>query len=352
MKKIGIIFGGDSAEYEVSLKSTVAIMEEVKDMDYELVTIGITTNGKWYKFDGEVNEIKENTWFLNDNCQEVSIDLAKGNFFLKETNEQLDIDVLFPILHGGFGENGSIQGIFEMMNLPYVGCGVTASAISMNKMMLHDIADSIGIKSTPSIILTSENSDEELNDFIAAHGFPIYVKPNEAGSSKGISRVTCQEELKAALAEDSLYDTKILIQKEVKGIEIGCSIIGNQDLVVGECDQISLVEGFFDYEEKYNLITAQIILPAKIESSMTEKVKLQAKKLYEYIGCTGLARIDFFVSNQGELFLNEINTMPGFTKQSRYPMMMNEIGLSYQDIIKKLINLAEENHETKLLNIN
>lgn len=351
MKTVAIIFGGVSSEYEVSLKSAVAIIESMKSIDYNIMKIGITKEGKWLLFEGTIDQIKQDNWYLDKNCKEIVVDFAKKSFALKNDNEFIKPDILFPILHGGYGENGAMQGVFELLDIPYVGCGIASSAISMNKIMLHQFAEAIGVKSTPSMIIEKGQELQQTNDFVKTYGFPLYVKPNEAGSSKGISKVERKEELSKAIAGASKYDSRILIQKEVKGIEIGCGILGNEQLIVGECDQISLVDGFFDYEEKYNLVTAEIVLPAKLSINTKEDIQMKAKQLYRLLGCTGLARIDFFLTDDGEVLLNEINTMPGFTAHSRFPMMMKEIGIDYEEIIEKLLILAVENHEKKLSTI-
>lgn len=348
MKKVAILFGGVSAEYEVSLKSAAAIIETLAFTEYEVVKIGITEAGSWYLVEGTVDEIRNDTWLSAEMCKEVAVDFDQKGFVLTDSGQLLKVDTLFPVLHGGYGENGAMQGLLEMMDIPYVGCGVAASAISMNKRMLHQFAETLGIKSTPSITIQNEKDRAKLESFIEVHGFPIYIKPNEAGSSKGISKVNERSELSQALREAAKYDSQLLIQKEVKGIEIGCGILGNEELIIGECDQISLVDGFFDYEEKYNLVTAEIILPAKIPLTTKKKIQDYAQKLYLSLGCTGLARIDFFLTEDGAILLNEINTMPGFTAHSRFPMMMKEIGLDYKEMIKKLLTLAVENHEKKL----
>ncbi|MBO0469659.1 D-alanine--D-serine ligase VanE [Enterococcus sp. DIV0242_7C1] len=351
MKTVAIIFGGVSSEYEVSLKSAVAIIESMKSIDYNVMKIGITEKGQWYLFEGTTDQIKKDRWFVDESCKEIVADFAKKSFALKNSKKIIKPDILFPVLHGGYGENGAIQGVFELLDIPYVGCGIGAAAISMNKIMLHQFAEAIGVKSTPSMIIEKGQDLQKVDAFAKIHGFPLYIKPNEAGSSKGISKVEQKSDLYKAIDEASNYDSRILIQKEVKGVEIGCGILGNEQLVVGECDQISLVDGFFDYEEKYNLVTAEILLPAKLSIDKKEDIQIKAKKLYRLLGCKGLARIDFFLTDDGEILLNEINTMPGFTEHSRFPMMMNEIGINYKEIIEKLLLLAVENHEKKLSEI-
>lgn len=344
MKTIGVVFGGVSSEYEVSLKSAAAIIEAMSDLDYKIQRIGITQSGNWFLYQGDLQGIISDTWWQEkENCQGLSIQFGGKGFLNEETKEYLEIDVLFPVLHGGFGENGAMQGMFDMMMIPYVGCGVTPSSVAMDKYMLHQLAESIGIQSTPTFLLNKNDSkSDQLENFVNNNGFPMFVKPNKAGSSKGITKVETFKELERAIQMASEYDRNILIQKEVKGVEIGCGILGNDELIVGECDQISLADGFFDYEEKYNLITAEIILPARIPERAAELIKKQAKHLYRTLDCSGLARIDFFLTHEGDILLNEVNTMPGFTAHSRFPMMMNEIGMNYGDVITHLIKLALE----------
>lgn len=346
MKKIGVIFGGTSAEYEVSLKSASAVLKTMENMPYEVVMIGITQQGEWLLYQEDIELIEKDLWFLEASCRALSFDFTGKGFIDKTSSKPIPVDIVFPVLHGGDGENGVIQGLFELMKLPYIGCGVVPSAISMNKMMLHEFAETVGVKSTPSMVVSSNSKNsQQVHGFVEKNKFPLFVKPNEAGSSKGISKVNSESELLKAIDEASQFDTKVILQKEVVGIEIGCSVLGNDDLVLGALDQINLVDGFFDYEEKYQLLTAKIQVPAQLESSLAETIKEQAMNLYRSLDCKGLARIDFFLTTEGDILLNEINTMPGFTDHSRFPMMMREIGLSYEDIIERLIELAGESDD-------
>lgn len=348
MKRIGVVFGGTSSEYEVSLKSTVAVLKALESLPYEVMMIGITKEGDWLWYQESVNLIENDTWFLEASCVPLSFDFTGQGFVNKATNQGVLVDIVFPVLHGGDGENGAIQGLFEMMKLAYVGCGVGASSISMNKMLLHEFAKAVGVKSTPSLLINTKKITKEVETFINEAGFPLFVKPNEAGSSKGISKVESEAELVKALEEAFKFDSKVILQKEVVGIEIGCSVLGNEDLTVGACDQVNLAQGFFDYEEKYNLITAGIQVPSIIDITLQQEIKEQAQRLYKALGCSGLARIDFFLTTDNQILLNEINTMPGFTDHSRYPMMMKEIGLSFEQIIEELIKLGVERHGAKL----
>lgn len=347
MKKIAIIFGGNSPEYTVSLASATSAIEALQSSpyDYDLSLIGIAPDAMdWYLYTGELENIRQDTWLLDRKHTQKIQPLFEGNgFWLSEAQQTLVPDVLFPIMHGKYGEDGSIQGLFELMKLPYVGCGVAASALCMNKWLLHQAAATIGVQSAPTILLTNQdNQRQQIEAFIQTHGFPVFFKPNEAGSSKGITKVTRVEEIAPALKEAFAYCSAVLLQKNIAGVEIGCGILGNDSLTVGACDAISLVDGFFDFEEKYQLISAKITVPAPLPETIETKVKEQAQLLYRSLGLKGLARIDFFVTDQGELYLNEINTMPGFTNHSRYPAMMAAIGLSYQELLQKLLILAKE----------
>ena len=350
MKKIGVVFGGTSAEYEVSLKSTAGVLRSLEELAYEVVMIGVTQKGEWLLYQESIDLIEADTWHLEASCVPLQLDVTGRGFFDLTRNCFIQVDVIFPVLHGGDGENGVLQGVFELMKIPFVGCGVTASAIGMNKMMLHQFAESLGIKSTPSLLVTKGDVDNlAIQLFIETHGFPIFVKPNEAGSSKGITQATNKEELVTGITEAFLYDHQVILQKNVQGIEIGCSVLGNETLTIGACDQINLAQGFFDYEEKYQLITAEIQVPASLDFKTERQIKEQAEILYRGLGCRGLSRIDFFVTDTNEILLNEINTMPGFTSHSRFPMMMKEVGLDYTEIIQTLIELGVESYEHSLL---
>ena len=340
MKKIAVLFGGNSPEYSVSLASAASVIQAIDPLKYEVMTIGIAPTMDWYWYQGNLANVRNDTWLEDHkNCHQLTF--SSQGFILGE--KRIVPDVLFPVLHGKYGEDGCIQGLLELMNLPYVGCHVAASALCMNKWLLHQLADTMGIASAPTLLLSRyENDPATIDRFIQDHGFPIFIKPNEAGSSKGITKVTDKTALHSALTTAFAYGSTVLIQKAIAGIEIGCGILGNEQLTIGDCDAISLVDGFFDFEEKYQLISATITVPAPLPLALESQIKEQAQLLYRNLGLTGLARIDFFVTNQGAIYLNEINTMPGFTGHSRYPAMMAEVGLSYEILVEQLIALAEE----------
>lgn len=343
MKKIAVIFGGKSSEYEISLESVVGIIKAMEDYkEYEIYKIGISSKGKWYLTDSTLEQIRSNTWKEQAKTQELMPQVNGNGFFLLQDKKYIKPDILFPVLHGGDGENGVLQGVLEMMQIPYVGCGVAASAVCMNKYMLHQFARNIGIKSTPTLLVSSFAEQNKAEIFCKENRFPIFVKPNEAGSSKGISIVNNYNDLEKALQEAFQYSAQVILQKSVEGIEIGCGILGNKELILGACDEIVLEEGFFDYKEKYQMITAKVVVPARISSHTNECIKQQATQIYKFLGCKGLARLDFFVTKTGEVLLNEINTFPGFTEHSRYPSMFAAVGISYIEIVNQLLLLAQE----------
>ncbi|WP_086349273.1 D-alanine--D-alanine ligase family protein [Candidatus Enterococcus clewellii] len=345
MKKIAVLFGGKSSEYEVSLKSAFAVLEALDSKKYDIIKIGITRTGDWYHFTGENESICMDLWQQVEVCQKVSpiIGGEQHGFLLQETNQLLQVDILFPILHGEFVEDGCLQGVFEWMELPYVGCKTAASAVCMNKEMTHRFANSIGIKTTPSIRCDTHNLDvQEIHRFIQKEQFPVFIKPLRGGSSKGINRLTEMAQLPQAIEAVKEVDTQFVIEKSVDGFEVGCGILGNDELIIGAVDEIELAEGFFDYTEKYQMLSSSIHLPARISEDMKREVCYQAERLYRLLGCQGLARVDFFISREGELMLNEINTMPGFTDNSRYPSMLKAKGYSYSELLDRLIELAEE----------
>lgn len=342
MKKIALIFGGTSTEYEVSLKSAASVLSVLENLNVEIYKIGIASNGKWYLTFSDNETISNDLWLQEKKINEITPSFDGRGFYDQSEKTYFKPDVLFPMLHGGTGENGTLQGVFECMQIPYVGCGVASSAICMNKYLLHQFAKSVGVMSTPTQLISSTDEQQVIKNFTKLYGFPIFIKPNEAGSSKGINKVHTEAELTKALTEAFQFSQTVILQKTVSGIEIGCAILGNDQLLIGECDEVSLATDFFDYTEKYQMTTAKLTVPAKIPVATSREIKHQAQLLYQLLGCQGLARIDFFLTEAGEILLNEINTMPGFTNHSRFPAMMAATGITYQELISTLITLAED----------
>lgn len=344
-KKVAILFGGCSSEYEVSLQSAYSVISTINKEKYEPVLIGITKEGKWYRYYGKTSKISDNTWHKDiDNCVEIIFSPNRGAKELIEFHNdniiRTVIDCAFPILHGKFGEDGTVQGLIELTGIPLVGCNTLASALCMDKDRAHKIAACEGIKTPKSIVINQSNAKDEILNKIAKLNFPLFVKPVKAGSSFGISKIAHKKHLEQAVINAFLHDDTVIIEENIDGIEVGCAILGNDELTIGKVDEIELAGGFFDYDEKYTLKTSKIHMPARIDENTEEKIKQTAKIIYRALGCSGFARVDMFLTSDKEIVFNEVNTIPGFTSHSRYPSMMRGIGLEFEDIIDKLIALS------------
>lgn len=345
-KIVLVIFGGKSPEYEVSLKSAAAVINNLDTDQYELMLVGITRDGRWFRYIGETDKIENNTWFESDACVPAFITPSREFPGLVECHNGnykfMKIDVVFPVLHGKNGEDGTLQGLLELAGLPFVGCGALSSGLCMDKDVANILAQWAGVK-TPRYIAITKNMDHEA--VLAATSnldFPLYVKPANTGSSIGITKADNQDELLMGIATAFEHDGKVVIEENIVGFEVGCAVLGNEELLVGAVDEIELQDGFFNFNEKYTLATSKIHMPARIEPELARKVQDTAVTLYKALGCAGLARVDMFVTPAGEIIFNEINTIPGFTTNSRYPNMLCHTGLTFSQILDKLIVLAME----------
>ncbi|QOR36131.1 D-alanine--D-serine ligase VanG [Clostridium sp. 'deep sea'] len=343
-KRIAVIFGGHSSEYSVSLQSASAVIQNINQEKYETLLIGITKYGNWYKYNGNIANILNDSWYNPIDCVPALISPNRGSSEIIELNSKAvirhKVDVVFPILHGKFGEDGTLQGLLELSGIPYVGCDTLSSALCMDKDLAHIIAKVAGVKIPNYIVINKNTSIVEVIHKIKSLEYPLIVKPAKAGSSFGITKVDNEKELSLAIKTASIHDKKIVIEEFIKGFEVGCAIFGNDKLTIGEVDEIELSKGFFNYTEKYSLQTSKIHLPARLNKNITNKVKNTALKLYKALQCKGFARVDMFVTPTGEIVFNEINTIPGFTTHSRFPNMLKGIGLGFTEIIDNLIDLA------------
>jgi D-alanine--(R)-lactate ligase len=326
--KLGILFGGPSEEHPISVKSAREIARHVDTAKYEPYYIGITRSGDWLLCDGP-----DGDW-EHANPRPVVLS-AQGLLVLEDGKyETVELDVVLPVLHGKFGEDGVVQGLLESTGIPYAGCGVQASALCMDKALTYLVVAAAGI-ATPRFWTAETVDPDELS-------YPVFVKPARSGSSYGVSKVSGKGELAAALAEARQYDSKILIEEGVVGSEIGCAILGNElDLITGECDRVALTHGFFKIHQESTPETgsenATFVVPADIPDAARDRVQETAKAIYRALGCRGLARVDLFLKEDGEVVLNEVNTFPGMTSYSRYPRMMAAAGLSLGDVIDRLV---------------
>lgn len=336
--KVAIIFGGSSEEHYVSVKSAIEIANNINTEKYEPLYIGITQSGVW-----KICEKPSKDWEKGE-CYSAIISPDKEMHGLlvrkKHGYEVHHIDVAFSVIHGKSGEDGSIQGLFELSGIPYVGCDIQSSTICMDKSLTYLVAKNAGIQ-TPEFWIINKNDRPNPDVF----SYPVFVKPARSGSSFGVKKVNEPHELHAAIKFAGKYDNKILIEKAVIGTEVGCAVLGNEsELFVGEVDQIKLKHGIFrihqEAEPEKGSENAVINVPAELPESQRKKIQEMAKKIYKSLGCSGLARVDMFLQDNGEIVLNEVNTLPGFTSYSRYPRMMAAAGLYLPELIDRLIELA------------
>ncbi len=343
-KKIAIIFGGCSTEYEVSLQSAFSVMENINTDKFDVIPIGITKDGKWYHYTGKTENIADNTWFrdcknlcpvvVSQNRSEKSFfELMEGKFHV------IKIDLVFPVLHGKNGEDGTLQGLFELAGIPVIGCNTLSSALCMDKSRAHKLVGLTGISVPASVTFNRFEKEAALKEIERSLSYPLFVKPVRAGSSFGITKITGKYELDAAIELAFKHDTEAIVEESIDGFEVGCAILGIDQLTIGRVDEIELSDGFFDYTEKYTLQSSKIHMPARIDAATEKRIQEAAITIYKALGCSGFARVDMFYTPSGNIVFNEVNTIPGFTSHSRYPNMMKGIGLSFAEMLDRLIGL-------------
>lgn len=339
MLKLGVVFGGQSSEYSVSLHSVASFLRQIHDEKYDITMIGIDQNGQFYVYDGSIDDIEHDHWIPQATK---AAWVHKGIMALDGKNTVKELDCVFPVLHGKNGEDGCVQGLLELMNIHYVGCDVMSSAISMDKEIMHILCDEANIPCADYVCLKASEENPSFEMIQEKISLPWIVKPCNAGSSYGVHKVENKEEFEEACKDAFFYDGrgKILVEKAIEGFEIGCAVMGNEEVFTGSCDEIQISGGIFDFEGKYEMKGAEIICPARIDEETFAKAKTLAAKTYKAMNCCGMARVDMFVTPQKEVILNELNTIPGFTATSRYPSMMKEAGIEFGDLIDKLIDLA------------
>lgn len=344
MLKVAVIFGGCSSEYEVSLASACSVIENMDKRRFLPVPVGITQDGEWFLFRGDPKKIADRTWCNSGDCTHafISPDRNLHGLLVLEKNEIQNIyfDAALPVMHGKYGEDGTIQGLLELAGIPIVGCGVLSSALCMDKDRAHKLIHLAGIPVPRSYKLMKKEDIAHAGEYAEKLGYPLFVKPVRAGSSFGITRVSEESALKSAVELAFSYDSEVILEENIDGFEVGCAVMGNSELITGEIDEIELCDGFFNYTEKYNLITSKIHVPARVSAYKAEEIKTAAKVIYRALNCQGFARVDMFLTPSGEVVFNEVNTIPGFTSHSRYPSMMKAVGQSFTDVISSVIDLA------------
>ena len=343
-KTIAVIFGGNSSEYEVSLQSAASVLENINREKYHIIPIGITREGEWYHYTGGAEKLTDNSWF-EDRSKLYSVAVSQNPSvsgfieFDENRTRLIKVDLVFPVLHGRNGEDGTLQGLFELAGIPVVGCDTLSSALCMDKTRAHKLVGAYGIRVPESVTFKAYEKEQALEEIRDKLKYPLFVKPVRAGSSFGISKISEAKELEAAIKLALEYDTEVIVEENIAGFEVGCAVLGTDELLVGRVDEIELSNGFFDYCEKYTLKSSKIYMPARIDAETEKRIQDTGIAIYRILGCSGFARVDMFLTEAGEIVFNEVNTIPGFTSHSRYPNMMKGIGLSFGDMLDKLIGL-------------
>ena len=343
IQTILVLFGGCSTEYEVSLQSAAAVLAHIDPVRFRALPVGITREGRWLRYLGPASALPGGKWQQAGPCVPCTLTLDRGGcalLWLDGSGRREAFDAAFPVLHGKNGEDGTIQGVFALAGVPVVGCGVLASALAMDKDRAHKLAALAGVAVPKSAVFARGAAAADIHAAAERLGWPLFVKPVRAGSSFGVSRVAGPAGLDAAVKEAFCHDGEILLEQAVPGFEVGCAVLGNDALTVGAVDEIELAQGFFDYEEKYTLKTSAIHCPARIPAEKAAEIQAAARAVYRALGCRVFARVDLFLTPDGRIVFNEVNTIPGFTAHSRYPSMMQAAGLDFGALITRMIELG------------
>ncbi|QTT86933.1 D-alanine--D-alanine ligase [Pseudomonas chlororaphis] len=353
--RVGIIFGGRSAEHEVSLQSARNIVDALDRERFEPVLIGIDKNGHWHLNDTSnflINQENPALIALNQSNRELAVVPGKTSQQLVETSSQEllgHVDVIFPIVHGTLGEDGCLQGLLRMADLPFVGSDVLGSAVCMDKDISKRLLRDAGLAVTPFITLNRATAAR--TGFAQAHsklGLPMFVKPANQGSSVGVSKVTSEAQYHAAIELALGFDEKVLVESAVSGREIECAVLGNDQPIASGCGEIVVGSGFYSYDSKYiDDQAAQVVVPADLSEEVSERIRALAVEAFQVLGCSGLARVDVFLTQGGEVLINEINSLPGFTRISMYPKLWQAAGMTYSELVSRLIELALERHAAR-----
>jgi len=351
---IVILFGGASSEHDVSCMSACSVLKNINKDKYEIYKVGITKNGEWFLYNGSFDKIRDLTWtedrtlllpaFISPcTADRALIVFDNGNY------SKIEIDCVFPVLHGQNCEDGTMQGLLKLSGIPYVGSDTLSSAVTMDKAVTKIILDKYGIKQAPWVFMNYDvysSSEENKASFIKLAEdklkYPMFVKPANAGSSVGISKVTDRDELITAIEKAALIDKKVVVEQGIVGREIEVSVLERRTsdgryLISSKCGEIVPDRNFYDYDSKYITGGSQLFIPASVSDEVHSRVGELAEKIFDILGCRSLARADFFLTPDGELIFNEINIIPGFTKISMYPKLIAESGISYDELIDILI---------------
>lgn len=344
-----VIFGGQSSEHEVSCMSAANIIEQIDENVYHLILIGITKEGHWLKADS-LQQVREGSWRESRTEAVISPDATKKCVILTSADGKMStvrLDVVFPVLHGRNGEDGTIQGLLELARIPYVGSGVLASAVSMDKLYTKIIVDRLGITQAGYEPVTAEeleDMDGVTARIEARFAYPVFIKPSNAGSSRGVSRADSREELKKGLHLAASEDRKILVEEMICGHEVECAVYGGgkEEVIASGVGEILAAAQFYDYDAKYHNAESQTVTDPDLPGDASQVIPSLAKEIFQAVDGYGLARVDFFVKEDGRVVFNEINTMPGFTAISMYPMLWEARGVGKKELVEKLLAHARK----------
>lgn len=347
--RIAVLFGGVSSEHEISLMSAASIIENLDPARYEVLPVGITKSGQWLLFSGDVRELLDGTWAQSGKTTPAFLapdPTVHGLVALTDTGAKvLPLDCVFPALHGKNGEDGTLQGLLQFSGVPYVGCGTLASAVCMDKAVTHSLLSAANIEQCHYLWFYADRfpvaAETIKKKIVARLNFPVFVKPANAGSSVGVSKVDAPEGLDEAIRKAALEDHKIVVEEGIRGQEVEVAVLGNRDCEASIVGEIGASAAFYDYDDKYVNGTSQLYIPARIDEDTAKTIREIAVRAYRQLGCAGLARVDFFVTEgDHRVLLNEINTLPGFTSISMYPKLWIAGGYSYSGLLDKLVELA------------
>lgn len=342
---VAVLFGGQSSEHEVSCVSAVTVILAIDKEKYDLILIGITKDGRWIKTE-DIEAIRNGSWKNGDTRAVISPEAAEHGVLLIKDNEvtRQNIDVVFPVLHGMYGEDGTVQGIFELAGIPYVGCGVLSSSVSMDKVYTKIIVDALGIRQAVFVLIYQSdlaNLEACVDKVEAKLKYPVFVKPSKAGSSQGISKAKDRAGLKEALLTAGRHDLKILVEEAIAGRELECAVLGGYEPEASGVGEVLPADDFYTYDAKYNNEDSRTNLHPDLPEGVADTVREAALKIFRAVDGFGLSRVDFFMeTGSNDVVFNEINTLPGFTSISMYPMLWEDLGIDNRQLVERLIESA------------
>ncbi len=346
--RLGVIFGGQSGEHEVSVVSAQSVISAVSDR-FDVVPLGVTKTGAWLSPEEAARQLAR-----DDEAYKKTLELpeAEGILARPETLAALrEIDVAFPLIHGTFGEDGTLQGLLELAGVPYVGAGVASSAIGMDKALMKRLFAQAGLNVVDHIVVRAgryrADADEVRGAIESSIGYPAFVKPANGGSSVGITKVRSREDVGPALCLAFRYDRKVLVERAAEAHEVECAVLGNDEPEPSPLGEIRYTGEFYDYEAKYLDPDTKLIIPAELPEATARRIQELAVRGFQAIDCAGMGRMDFFLTEDDRVYIDEINTLPGFTPNSMYPLLWQEAGLGYDELIARLVDLALERHQER-----